>query len=285
MDPDTQEVQQATSYLLKATMLFAALAVCQKLGNGTVPVNQPSSISKKAVVSNHEKPPAKKKKKKIYLTFDDGPNKGTRKVLSIMQQEQVPVTFFIIGEHVFASIGQQQTWDSLKMAKEIELCNHSYTHAWNNHYESYYDNPDSVVADFKRSQDSLKLDNNVCRTPGRNVWRIDTLHFTDLKKTREAADSLQHAGFAIMGWDLEWHYRPGDLALESTADDLLRQIDSVFEHHRTRSPEHLVLLAHDQVYADGNDSAELHNFIKKLKGREDYEIELVSKYPGIKAQQ
>lgn len=170
------------------------------------------------------------------------------------------------------------------MAKQIELCNHSYTHAWNNHYESYYDHPDSVVQDFKRSQDSLHLDNNICRTPGRNVWRIDTLHFTDLKKTREAADSLQQAGFAIMGWDLEWHYRASDLSLENTADDLLRQIDSVFEHHRTMSPEHLVLLAHDQVYADADDSVELHNFIRKLKGREEYEIELVSKYPGIKLQ-
>ena len=60
--------------------------------------------------------PPKKKKKKIYLTFDDGPNKGTRKVLQIAQQEQVPVTFFIIGEHVFASTSQHATWDSLKIA-------------------------------------------------------------------------------------------------------------------------------------------------------------------------
>src|SRR5262245_3191301 len=42
----------------------------------------------------------KKKKKKIYLTFDDGPNKGTRNVLDIVQQEDVPVTFFIVGQHV-----------------------------------------------------------------------------------------------------------------------------------------------------------------------------------------
>src|SRR5689334_11102870 len=51
-------------------------------------------------------PQPKKKKKKIYLTFDDGPNKGTRKVLHIAQEEQVPVTFFIVGEHVFASTTQ-----------------------------------------------------------------------------------------------------------------------------------------------------------------------------------
>ena len=48
--------------------------------------------------------PPKKKKKKIYLTFDDGPNKGTQNVLDIVKDEKIPVTFFIIGEHVYASI-------------------------------------------------------------------------------------------------------------------------------------------------------------------------------------
>ena len=42
-----------------------------------------------------------------------------------------------------------------------------------------------------------------------------------------------------------------------------------------------MILAHDQVYADPDDSAELHNFIKKLKLREEYELELVRDYPGI----
>src|SRR5688572_15329468 len=38
--------------------------------------------------------PVKKKKKKIYLTFDDGPNKGTKNVLDIVKDEKIPVTFF-----------------------------------------------------------------------------------------------------------------------------------------------------------------------------------------------
>jgi peptidoglycan/xylan/chitin deacetylase (PgdA/CDA1 family) len=275
-------VQQATSTILKTSFLFIALAACQEIGKGTINVTHPSSTPKQTVATTHTKPAAKKKKKKIYLTFDDGPNKGTFKVLRIVQQEAVPVSFFVIGEHVFASVGQQQTWDSLKMAKQIELCNHSYTHAWHNRYDAYYNNPDSVVQDFKKSRDSLQLDNDIGRTPGRNTWRIDTLQYTDLKRSKAAVDSLQHAGFAIMGWDLEWHYNGKTLCTSNTADDLMRQIDSVFAHHRTRMPEHLVLLAHDQVYADANDSAELHSFIRKLKGRDDYELELVSKYPGIK---
>ncbi len=120
-------------------------------------------------------PVRKKKKKKIYLTLDDGPNKGTRKVLGIVQQEQVAVTFFLIGEHVFASTSQRATWDSLRVDSSIELCNHSHTHAWHNRYNKFYEEPDSVVNDFKRCRDSLELTNTITRTPGRNIWRVDTL--------------------------------------------------------------------------------------------------------------
>ncbi|MEI9809332.1 MAG: polysaccharide deacetylase family protein [Bacteroidota bacterium] len=185
-----------------------------------------------------------KKKKKIYLTFDDGPNKGTKNVLDIVQQEEIPVTFFIVGEHVFASIGQEQTWDSLKMAKNIELCNHSYTHA-HNHYEKFYQQPDSVVKDMQRTKEELLPDNNIVRTPGRNSWRIDSLHFTDISKSKTAIDSLQQAGFIVLGWDLEWQYDHKTLQVTNTADELLTQIDSMFSKGRTRVKDNLVVLAHD----------------------------------------
>lgn len=282
MDSDDEETTQAVSALLKTTLLLVALAACHETGRDTVTIKHASSKPAPAVTTLHTKPPAKKKKKKIYLTFDDGPNKGTNKVLHIMQQESVPVSFFIVGEHVFASIGQKQTWDSLMIAQHIELCNHSYTHAHHNHYESYYREPVGVVADFRRSNDSLKLSNTICRTPGRNAWRIDTLQFTDLRRSKEAIDSLQQAGFTIMGWDLEWEYNGKDLCLKNSADEVLRKIDSVFACHRTRTPDCLVLLAHDQVYADADDSAELHDFIRKLKMSSEYELELVSNYPGVK---
>jgi peptidoglycan/xylan/chitin deacetylase (PgdA/CDA1 family) len=224
--------------------------------------------------------PVKKKKKKIYLTFDDGPNKGTQNVLDIVKDEKIPVTFFIIGEHVYASINQNITWDSLQAAEGIEICNHSYTHAEHNHFEKFYQSPDSVVSDFQRSQDSLQLTNNIVRTPGRNTWRIDSLQFTDLKKSKAAVDSLQKAGFVVMGWDLEWHYDPKELTVMNNSDDLLKQIDSVFNNNKTKSPENLVLLAHDQVYKRSKDSTELRQLIQKLKLKEEYELSLVTSYPG-----
>jgi peptidoglycan-N-acetylglucosamine deacetylase len=220
-----------------------------------------------------------KKKKKIYLTFDDGPNKGTQNVLDIVQQEQVPATFFIVGEHVFASLEQARTWDSLQHAENIEICNHSYTHA-HNRYEKFYQYPDSVVKDIEKTQDKLLPENIIVRAPGRNSWRIDSLQYTDIKKSRAAMDSLQSAGFVVMGWDLEWHYDPKTMVVQNNADELLNQVDSVFAKGKTKTTDHLVLLAHDQVYHKAADSTELRTFVQKLKLKEDYELMLVSSYPG-----
>jgi len=222
----------------------------------------------------------KSKKKKLYITFDDGPNKGTKNVLHIVQDEGVPVSFFIVGEHVFASPTQSRLWDSLKMARQIDLCNHSYSHA-HSRYESYYQQPDSVVSDFKRTHDSLDLDNTIARTPGRNIWRIDTLQFTDLKKSAVAADSLQKAGFKLMGWDLEWHFDHKTMCVVTTAENMVAQIDSVFKHNRTKNKDHLVLLAHDQAYVKSEDSFQLRQFFQLLK-QKDYELSVVSDYPGAK---
>jgi len=60
------------------------------------------------------------------------------------------------------------------------------------------------------------------------------------------------------------------------------QVDSMFVHAKTKTLDHLVLLAHDQVYADAGDSTELRQFIIKLKAKNEYNFETVSNYPGLK---
>ena len=62
------------------------------------------------------------------------------------------------------------------------------------------------------------------------------------------------------------------------ADSMLKEIDSSYAKNMTKLPDHLVFLAHDQVYASSNDSAQLHLFIRKLK-QKDYELLSLSKYP------
>ncbi|MBL7741478.1 MAG: polysaccharide deacetylase family protein [Chitinophagaceae bacterium] len=271
------------AFSIPAILTSILLLSCQEKNKKEL-VIRPVVVKDTAKPKETKPPPVaakpKKKKKKIYLTFDDGPNKGTKNVLDIVQQEEVPVTFFIVGEHVFASPGQNQVWDSLKMAENIELCNHSYTHA-HNRYDKFYQQPDSVVKDIKKTQQELLPETNIVRTPGRNTWRIDSLHFTDIKKSKAAVDSLQKAGFIVFGWDLEWHYDHKTLQVKSTADEMLAQVDSLFSKGKTKVKDNLVILAHDQVYHKSNDSMQLRDFIQKLKKKDNYELALVSSYPGI----
>ena len=49
-----------------------------------------------------KKVPLKNKVKTVYLTFDDGPGgKATLEVLDTLQKENVPATFFIIGNQIW----------------------------------------------------------------------------------------------------------------------------------------------------------------------------------------
>lgn len=284
METSDDEGESATATFAKTFFaLFILIPACNKSQKLTL---QPPLLNDKVIVAKKSPPPIAKtkkhKKKKLYLTFDDGPNKGTKNVLNVIRDEGIPVTFFIVGEHVFASNTQHAMWDSLKMAEHIEICSHSYTHGWHNDFADFYQSPDSVVKDFQRTQDSLQLDNNIVRTPGRNIWRIDSLKFTDLKKSAAAADSLQQAGFVVMGWDLEWHYDHKTMSVKTNAENLVKQIDSVFERGKTKRSDHLVLLAHDQVYVKSDDSLQLRQFLKLLKQREEYELSVATEYPGAK---
>jgi peptidoglycan-N-acetylglucosamine deacetylase len=223
----------------------------------------------------------KKKTKTIYLTFDDGPNKGTKNLLHIIEQEQVPVTAFIIGEQVKGSAAQTDLFDSIANNRYFEIANHSFTHAFHNKFVRFYNVPINVIKDFERCTDSFHLTDKIIRLPGRNVWRTATVSGTDIQRSKPAADSLFSNGFTEVGWDLEWHFNSA-LKLESTSDELIQQVDRLFIDGKTKTNGHLVLLAHDQVYADSADSAQLQDFIHKLKAKGEYNFETINKYPGLK---
>jgi hypothetical protein len=171
-------------------------------------------------------------------------------------------------------------YDSATQNGLIEIANHSYTHAFRNKFEKFYTVPDSVVKDFKRCADSLGLVSNIIRTPGRNIWRIANISCTDIKSSAAAADSLQSNGFKILGWDLEWHFDQQQHTVQ-TNEELMKQVDSLFATNRTKTTDHLVLLAHDQEYTACGDSTALHKFISGMKMRNEFNFETVSQYPGI----
>lgn len=280
---DESEEQTALKFFRYSFLLvfFSSCSIDNSYDN-SLPAKFITHVKKNIPPAETAKPVKAKKKKTIYLTFDDGPNKGTKNVLEVINEEQVPVSMFIIGQHVYGSNEQQAIWDSLQKDSLVELCNHSFLHA-HNKFRKFYTNDSIVVTDFERCRDSLNLDNNIVRTPGRNIWRTATVTSTDIKKSSEAADSLYKDGFTVVGWDVEWRFNDS-LKLKQTTDEIITELDSAFFKNKTKTPDHLVLLAHDQVFADSSDASSLKNFIRLLKLKDEYNLEFVSRYPGLKQQ-
>ncbi len=220
-------------------------------------------------------------KMKVYLSFDDGPNKGTGNVYKIVKEENVPATFFIVGKHVFDNTAQEEEWKILQADSTIDLCNHSYTHAAN-HYSRFYRDPDEVVEDMERNETVLGLKNHIARMPGRNAWRIDSMSHTDVKESRISIDSVQKAGYSIIGWDLEWQFDHTSLAPDADTTLLLRRVQNLLSSKGTRTPGHLVLLAHDQAFQKEEAIQLLQHIIRELKNNPAYDLELLSHYPGVK---
>lgn len=63
-------------------------------------------------------------KKLVALTFDDGPGKYTNELLDILQKEQVPATFFLLGNRVSGN----ETIIKRMVKDGHEVGGHSYSH-------------------------------------------------------------------------------------------------------------------------------------------------------------
>jgi peptidoglycan/xylan/chitin deacetylase (PgdA/CDA1 family) len=215
--------------------------------------------------------------KTIYLTFDDGPNRGTSKVMGVLEKAEAPATFFLVGSHIHGSDKQWSEYEAILSNPSLEAANHTYFHA-KNQYDRFYKNTDIALKDFRLMRDSLRLNCPVGRTPGCNTWR--TTHIVDDvdRRSRQAADLLQSNGFTLVGWDVEWK-ATGKRELKKTPTELLAEIDQAFAERQTHTDDHLVLLLHDQHFVDSSNVRALEELIELLKN--DYNLEKVSGYPCL----
>jgi peptidoglycan-N-acetylglucosamine deacetylase len=218
-------------------------------------------------------------KKKIYLTFDDGPNPGTRIVIDALKEAKLPATFYMIGLHRYYGAMQENLFKEVNKDPTFEVVNHSFTHAYRNLFPKFYADVNGAVNDFVRNQDSLKFNNTIIRAPGSNVWRLKGTYIDHkFQKRTEIMDSLYKLGYYITGWDWEWtHYKN---KAKQSSDQLLGEINGLFNSKKTNKPNHLVLLTHDAIFADTADAAKLKDFFMKLKADPQFEFRVISQYPG-----
>ena len=82
----------------------------------------------------------------VALTFDDGPNHNTGKILEILERYGVKATFFILGSNIKGNESLIKRMDSLGM----ELGNHMYSHRLLTKMED-----DDILEEVKKVDDSI----------------------------------------------------------------------------------------------------------------------------------
>jgi len=122
--------------------------------------------------------------RRVFLTFDDGPSKNTKKILDILDRYDIKATLFLTG---------REDKKSLKMYREIAKRGHTIgMHSYTHKYDEIYDSTDSFEQDLDRIQsrikDTVDLTCRLYRFPGgssNQVSRLDMKEFIRVLNERE----------------------------------------------------------------------------------------------------
>ncbi|MDF2636201.1 MAG: polysaccharide deacetylase [Pelosinus sp.] len=162
----------------------------------------------------------------IYLTFDDGPDpENTPLILTILKENNVKATFFVVGTEVskYPEIVQQI------FTAGHAIGNHTYNHV----YRQLYQSSTTYINQLQHNDEIIKGIINVrpriSRAPGGTAG-----HFTT-----EYWKALKVQGYIEVGWNIS----SGD-ASSAKADTILKNIVNQ-TNNNTFLWSHAILLMHD----------------------------------------
>lgn len=215
--------------------------------------------------------------KYIYLTIDDAPLNGSDYIDSIIGDAKVKTNIFLVGNSIHGSHRFRKYYNQMKENPYIAIYNHSYSHA-NNRYAQYYKNPENVLNDFEKNQTDFNITHKIARLPGRNLWQIGDRKKNHKQTGGTSAELLVQNGYQVFGWDIEWHYNATDYTPKQTVDELVSEIEEMYNTSRTFTSNHVVLLMHNQMFGKANEFNNLRALIEKLKEC-NYTFEYLNMYP------
>jgi peptidoglycan/xylan/chitin deacetylase (PgdA/CDA1 family) len=203
----------------------------------------------------------------LYLTFDDGPLKGTTNVLKILQDEQIEATMFCVGKH---AVRKWELFEKEKSMSNLLIANHTYSHA-NGRYRRFYQDMYGVLSDIEHGQ-LVVGGKKFLRLAGRNVWRLPKVSRNDYGLARgqraieiQDYNALYREGFFIIGWDIEWGFNHRTGMPSSSAQSLASRIESLYKSGDLAKKGKVVLLTHDFMFKSENSANELRSFIKIMR--------------------
>lgn len=217
-------------------------------------------------------------KRYVFLTFDDAPQlPGTINCKNVFYGQGVKATFFLVGMHVEMDRHCLRVADSLRNSyPQFLVANHSYSHAFRNHYRQYYSEPANALQDLMHAQDLLKAQSKIIRLPGSNAW-VCAGENTGPKCTKAVRHLLDSMGYAVIGWDVEWSRRQS--SPRESADEMIREVNSMLDSERTNRPNTIVILAHDRMFAKQQYADSLAKFVAILKSDPRNVFETIDHYP------
>lgn len=214
----------------------------------------------------------------VYLSFDDGPQQGTDNCIRICEQANAKATFFMVGMH-YNSPQRQALANQVRQNPRFLMANHSFTHAYQNHYRRFYGQVEAAWADFQQAETTLQVPVRMVRFPGNNTWALQG-QLEGTRQTRPLARLMDSLGYRITGWDVEWNFRRYDKMVQN-AGQMMADVDKLILNKEWRTPGHLVILAHDRMFQRPEDSTELVHFVELIKARRGWVFETMDHYPGV----
>ncbi len=121
-------------------------------------------------------------RKIVALTFDDGPNYNTNKILNILNKYNVPATFFVLGSKIK---GNENTLKKM-VDSGMEIGNHTFNHLLLTKYK------ESVIK--REIEDTSKL---IFEVTGKYPTLLRPSYGSSNKKVKKAA------GMPIIIWDVD----------------------------------------------------------------------------------
>ena len=221
--------------------------------------------------------------KVLFFTSDDGPVRGTDRLLKILKEEGVKATLFCIGKRVEKD---PETFRQALATPEVLVANHTYSHA-NNHYRRFYTGKTlNVVNDIDRAQ-KLIGGPKYLRLAGRDVWRLPDLKRNDwainvAQRNKEIAkyDALANRGYFIYGWDIEWGFSHTTQKPLFGGAEMARRVETLYRSGKMAQPGKVVLLAHDYMWRTPGSARQLRLFLQIMKER-GWRFETIDQYCNI----
>ena len=130
-----------------------------------------------------------------YLTFDDGPTqKMTPKILDILEKENVPATFFVVGKHV------KEHPELVKRAYDSGhyIANHTFSHNNSKIYKSTENFINEIVNTDKEIASALELE-SYCS----HVFRFPEGYMTNKyrKEKEKGLEALKEMDYVYVDWN------------------------------------------------------------------------------------